>query len=71
MSWLRPVYSEMASEIGYDDQTNELIVKWASSGKTSAYKGVSEDMALQCANAASVGQFLNSEIKPNYPHRYR
>lgn len=70
MSWMKSVYSSMASEIGYDPDTKEMIVRW-NNGKTSAYKDVPEDVAQECANAPSVGQYLNSEIKPNYSHRYR
>lgn len=71
--WMRSVYSSMVSEIGYDDQTGELLVRWAKSGKLSGYKGVSEDVAesLGAGNIASVGEYLNAEIKDQYPHRYR
>ncbi len=69
MSWQVPVFSSNVQEIGYDDQDHSLIVVWKS-GKRSAYSGVDEETALQCSKAASVGQFLNSEIKPNYGHRY-
>jgi hypothetical protein len=61
----------MVSEIGYDDQSGELLVRWAKSGKMSAYQGVPEETAVEASMAASVGEFLNSEIKPNYGHRYR
>lgn len=70
MSWMRSVYSSNASEIGYDTDTGELLVVWTKSGKTSAYAGVPEDVAEACASAPSVGQFLNSEVKPFYSHRY-
>lgn len=70
MSWSRPVYSSMVSEVGYDDQAQELLITWAKGGRTSAYAGVPEDVAESCARAPSVGQFVNSEIKPFYQHRY-
>ena len=70
MSWMKSVYSSNVSEVGYDDETQELLVRW-NSGKTSAYKGVTEEQAFECSQAASVGQYLNSEIKPNFSHRYR
>lgn len=60
----------MVSGIGYDDQTGEMLVTWAN-GKQSAYAGVPEDVAMQASKAASVGQFMNSEIKPFYKHSYR
>jgi len=61
----------MVSEVGYDDQTGELLVRWAKSGKTSAYAGVPEDVAFEAAQVANVGPYINSEIKNQYPHRYR
>jgi KTSC domain len=71
MSWSQSVFSSMASEIAYDSDSNELLVTWAKSGKVSAYQGVPEDVALRLANAPSVGQMINDEIKPNYSHSYR
>jgi hypothetical protein len=59
----------MVSEIGYDEQMKGMVVVWKS-GKRSLYSGVDEDTAMQCSKAASVGQFINSEVKPNYSHRY-
>jgi hypothetical protein len=69
MSWLRDVYSSMVAQIGYDSDKQELIVVWKG-GKRSIYEGVSEDTAESLANAPSVGQMMNMEIKPNYSHRY-
>lgn len=71
MSWSQSVFSSMASEIAYDSDTSELLVTWAKSGKVSAYQGVPEDVALRLANAPSVGQMINDEIKPNYAHSYK
>jgi hypothetical protein len=71
MSWMKSVYSSMVSEVGWDDQTNEILIKWAGSGKTSGYGPATEDVADECSRAPSVGQFVISEIKPNYGHRYR
>lgn len=68
MAWLQPVFSSQCTDVGYEDN-GDLIIVWKN-GKRSAYAGVGEDLALQCANAASVGQFLNAEVKPNYAHRY-
>lgn len=68
--WEVPVYSSMVSHVGYDSDTKELLITW-SNGKRSAYAGVSEEKAVQLSKAASVGQMINTEIKPIYPHRYR
>ena len=59
----------MAQEIAYDDDAQEMIVTW-NNGRQSAYADVPEDVALDVANAASVGQAINQMIKPNYSHRY-
>lgn len=68
-TWSRPVLSSMVQEVGYDQETSELLVTFRN-GRTCAYAGVSEDMALQLVNAPSVGNMLNSEIKGRYSFRY-
>lgn len=68
-SWSQNVFSSNVSSVGYDGETGELIVRWKS-GKKSAYAGVPENVAVQLANAPSVGTMLNQEIKNVYPHRY-
>lgn len=69
MSWSRSVFSSMVQEVGYDEQTKDLIVTWRN-GKKSAYAGVPEEVAIDLSNAPSVGQMINMEIKNRYPHRY-
>ena len=69
MSWNQNVFSSNIDSVGYDDSTNEMTVQWKS-GRVSAYAGVSEDLALQVANAPSVGQAVNSMIKNQFSHRY-
>lgn len=70
MPWSKQVFSEMVSEISYDEETTEMIVTWKKSGKRSAYANVPEQVAVECSNAPSVGQYINSEIKPAHSHRY-
>jgi KTSC domain len=71
VSWNKPVYSSMVSEVGWDSETNELLVKWAKSGKISAYAGFDEAKAIELSNAPSVGQMVITEIKNSgNPHRY-
>ena len=70
MSWSKSVYSSMVTEVGWDSDTEEILVTWARSGKRSAYKGATEDVAVSLANAPSVGEMIHSEIRPNYSHRY-
>lgn len=69
MPWEKPVFSSNVQTVGYDEDNHSLIVTWKN-GRKSAYEGVPEEVAVQLSNAPSVGQMINSEIKPNYPHRY-
>ena len=69
MSWSKSVFSSNVQEVGYDDESGSLLITW-NTGKRSAYAGVPEDLAVQVSKAASVGSFLNSDIKPFYSHRY-
>ncbi len=68
-NWTQPVFSSVATEVGFDEQMGGMVVTWKN-GKRSLYSGVSEDTAVECSKAASVGIFLNNEIKPNYRHQY-
>ncbi len=67
--WMKQVYSSNVREVGYDPDSQEMLVKWKN-GKTSAYAGVSEDKAIEVANAPSVGGIIHSEIRDQYSHRY-
>jgi hypothetical protein len=69
MGWNQSVFSSNVESVGYNDSTGEMEVTWKS-GKVSAYQGVTEEMALQIANAPSVGQAINFMIKNQYSHRY-
>jgi hypothetical protein len=69
MSFSRSVFSSAVDSIGYDSDTNEMVVTWKS-GRVSRYAGVSEGLAEQASKAPSVGTFLNSDVKPYFDHRY-
>ena len=62
-SWTKPVFSSLLSEVGWDDENQELTVTFKS-GKTAAYKGFDEGKAVELSNAASAGQMFLGEIKP-------
>jgi len=64
MSWTKSVFSSMISEVGWDDETEELLVTFAKKGKTAAYKGFDEGKAEQLSKAPSVGSMFLDEIKP-------
>jgi hypothetical protein len=67
---MRDVYSSTAARVGYDSETQEMLVEWQD-GKTSAYVGVPETLAEEISRAPSVGGSIASEIKGRYGHRYR
>lgn len=69
MSWTQEVFSSNVISVGYDEENQDLIITWKN-GRQSAYNGVTEELALELSKAPSVGSMLNSDIKPNYPHRY-
>ena len=64
MPWSKPVFSSMVSEVGWDDETEEILVTFAKNGKTAAYKGFDEGKADQLSRAPSVGGMFLDEIKP-------
>lgn len=64
MAWMKPVLSDMVAEVGWDDQTQEVLVKFKKGGKTAAYKGFDESVADQLSKAYSVGSMFLNEIKP-------
>jgi KTSC domain len=64
MGWSKQVFSEMISEVGWDDENQELLVTFLKKGRTAAYKGFDEGMADRLSKAASVGGMFLSEIKP-------
>lgn len=68
-AWSQDVYSSNVARIAYDADKQEMLVTWKS-GKTSVYAGVPEPLAQQVANAPSVGEAMNAEIKPYFEHRY-
>lgn len=69
MPWERNVFSSNVQAVGYNEETEELLVTWKN-GKVSAYQGVSEETADALSKAPSVGVMLNMEIKGQYAHRY-
>ena len=67
-SWSQDTYSSMVSSISYDSDSQTMIVTF-NTGKSYAYSGVPEEVATDAANAASVGEYMNSEIKGRYSYR--
>ena len=67
-SWSQNVFSSMVQTVAYDSDTQVMIVTF-NTGKSYAYAGVPEDVAAAAANAGSVGEYINSEIKGRYSYR--
>ena len=63
-SWTKPVFSSLLSEVGWDEDNQELTATFVKNGKTAAYKGFDEGTAEQLSKAPSVGSMFLSEIKP-------
>lgn len=63
-TWSKPVFSDMIAEVGWDEDTQEVLVTFARKGKTAAYKGFDEGTAEQLSRAGSVGTMFLTEIKP-------
>jgi hypothetical protein len=59
----------MVTNVGYDEESKEMTVTFTN-GKTCAYAGVPEEVALQLSVAPSVGSMLNEQIKGQYSFRY-
>lgn len=67
--WMKSVFSDMVSEVGWDDESGELIVVFKKNGARYAYANVPEDVAIQLSKAPSVGQMMIMDIKPFYSYR--
>jgi len=67
-SWSKDVFSSMVQVISYDPDSQTMTITY-NNGRSYAYAGVPEDVALDASNAASVGEFVNSEIKGRYSYR--
>ena len=67
-TWSQSVFSTMASEVAYDDESQEMTVVWKN-GRSTIYSDVPEDVAQSVANAPSVGQAINSEVKGRFAFR--
>lgn len=72
-AWTKPVFSKMVSDVGWEGEdplSGTMLVTFAKSGKTAAYSGVPEGVAIQMTKSPSVGTMMNEEIKGQYSFRY-
>lgn len=64
---MKQVFSSNVREIGYDEDTQILAVKF-NSGALYHYFGVPGEVARSVMNAPSIGTALTAEIKGVYPY---
>ena len=64
-----PVESTSIELVGYDEDAQELFVRFRNRGRTYVYFGVPPETYATLLEAPSKGRYLNFEIKPY--HRYR
>jgi hypothetical protein len=58
----------MVQSIAYDSDTQKMIIQF-NRGPPYEYSGVPEDVATDAANAASVGEYVNENIKGRFSYR--
>ena len=61
-TWFQDTYSSNIRSVGYDSDAKEMLVTFRKGG-TYAYPNVTEEKALQLANAPSVGSMFHAEFK--------
>ena len=66
---MQDVDSEGVGEIGYDPLKQELHVRFRESGNTYVYFPVKGAVYAELLHAESIGNFVNTQIKPNYKYR--
>jgi hypothetical protein len=68
MPRMHEVESTSIEAIGYDQQAQELYVRFRESGRTYAYWEVEEKVFEEFLGAASKGNYFNREIKGAYSY---
>lgn len=61
-NWSLDVYSSNIKNVAYDSEAQEMVVTFVRGGSY-AYPGVTEEKALQLANAPSAGSLFHAEFK--------
>jgi len=62
VTWTKDVYSSNLASVGYDAEAQEMIATFRKGGRY-AYPDVTEEKALQLANAPSAGSLFHAEFK--------
>jgi hypothetical protein len=68
MSWSKQVFSSMVQEIAWEDETQEMVITY-NNGQRYAYSGLDEGTAVEGSKAPSVGRWVNTEVKGQFPFR--
>jgi len=66
---LKSVYSSHVSEIGYDEDAQQLHVVF-NTGRHAVYQGVPAEVAANVLNAPSIGEALTASIKGSFRFTY-
>ena len=67
MPQMTPVSSSNVAEVGYDEETQEVYVRFLN-GSLYVYKGVPKFEYEGLLNAPSVGSYLHRNFKNVYPY---
>lgn len=65
---LREVESSAVTRVGYDEREQSLYVEFKPKRELYRYLTVPEERYGELLEAASIGGYVNQEIKPNYPY---
>jgi hypothetical protein len=66
MSKMNPVTSSTILEVGYNDKTENLVIRFKSKNSLYVYQSVKPDMYKDFLNASSLGTFFAQQIKNSY-----
>lgn len=66
ITWTATPQSSNVRRVGYDDETQDMIVEFANGGSYS-YSGAGEAVAADLAADPSPGKYMARHIKGKYP----
>jgi KTSC domain len=68
---MRKVFSSHVGQIGYDEETGELHVTFARTGKTAVYENVPPKIARSVLTAPSIGMALHESVRGQFSFGYK
>lgn len=66
MSKMKPVKSSTIQEIGYNEKTENMVIRFKSKNSLYVYQSVKPDMYRSFFLASSLGTFFDQQIKKSY-----